>query len=67
MEMTQKSSSSIRSVLDKYENKFKFPSGTLTGIYDVEARVVYMGRRRNVFKELKEIVQQVAESKDNQS
>ncbi len=51
----------IRSVLEACEKEFGFPTGTLVNIYNTEARVVFMGKRRNVLKELREMVYQVTD------
>lgn len=50
----------IRALLEETERKYNLKDGTLTSIYADEARVVFMGRRRDLFKRLREIISQAA-------
>ena len=46
----------IEETLKKMERKHKLRKGVLSEIYDEEARVVFLGRRRNIFKNIRRIV-----------
>ncbi len=59
--MAEQGRTNIRSLLETCEKEFQLPPGTLVNIYNNEARVVFMGKRRNVLKELRETVYQVAD------
>lgn len=60
--MTDQERAGIRSLLETCERESGLPEGTLVNIYNTEARVVFMGKRRNVIKELRETVYQVADA-----
>jgi hypothetical protein len=51
----------IRRLLDEAERDYRLKEGTLRAVYLQEARVVYMGRRRDVYRNLREIIADAAE------
>lgn len=46
----------ISETLSEFEGKYGLKKGTLQDIYDEEARVVFKGVRRNVIKNLRQIL-----------
>lgn len=46
----------IERTLKKVEKKYGLRKGILSEIYDEEARVVFLGRRRNILKNIRRIV-----------
>lgn len=46
----------IIKALEEAEKKYGLKLGTLNAIYDEEARVVFMGKRRNIFTNLRKIL-----------
>lgn len=51
----------IRKLLDQWESEYHLKPGTLRAIYQEESKVVYMGRRRDVYRSLREIIADAAE------
>jgi hypothetical protein len=47
----------IDSVLSKAEIEFELEPGLLSSIYEAEARVVFLGLRRGITKDLRRIIQ----------
>ena len=47
----------IENVLAKAENEFELNKGILLSIYEAEARVVFLGLRRGITKDLRRIIQ----------
>jgi len=47
----------IKDALTEAEQKYGLPTGILYSIYDAEARVVFLGIRRGITKELRELIQ----------
>lgn len=47
----------IENVLSKAENEFELNKGILLSIYEAEARVVFLGLRRGITKDLRRIIQ----------
>ena len=51
----------IEDVLAKAELKYDLKKGILLKIYDAEARVVFLGLRRGISKDLRRIIQNATE------
>ena len=55
----------IDETFSKAENQFEIKKGLLSSIYEAESRVVFLGLRRGITRDLRRIIQESIEDDEN--